>query len=331
LKVHYRGMIAEFEVSDTGIGIEAADLERIFEPFDRGSSEIAHAQPGTGLGLAITRVLSQVMGGDIAVSSIPGQGSVFMLRLMLAEPGDLPAVTARKRLVSGYGGPRQTILIVDDDPAQLAVLQGLLRPLGFSVYAASSGAEGIDLARRCQPDLVLLDIQMRGMSGWDVAARLRASDEARPPGTMRNRLKILLVSANAHEFAGGNDGAAAHDGFVLKPVELEVLLDAIAAQLRIDWESAEPAQAGASAALFDLGPDLGPDLDPDPGPDLSSAAASLAALRHLGRVGHVRGIEAGLDALAADFPASQPLVEQLRLHLRAFDLKSFLKLLDANA
>jgi CheY-like chemotaxis protein len=195
------------------------------------------------------------------------------------------------------------------------VLQGLLRPLGFSVYAASSGVEGIDLARRCQPDLVLLDIQMRGLSGWEVAAQLRAIDDTRPPG--HERLKIVLVSANAHEFAGGNDGAAAHDGFVLKPVALETLLDAIAAQLRLDWTAAAPPAPPALAP-------------PAPFADLGDAAASLAGLRHLGRVGHVRGIEAGLDALAADFPASRPLVDQLRGHLRAFDLKSFLKLLDSH-
>ncbi|MBC7522187.1 MAG: hypothetical protein H7268_13990, partial [Sandarakinorhabdus sp.] len=175
----------------------------------------------------------------------------------------------------------------------------------------------------------------RGMTGWEVAAWLRAADEARPS---RNRLKILLVSANAHEFASGNDGAAAHDGFVLKPVELEVLLDAIAAQLRIDWTSVVPGMTAGVVAEVVAGEVAGavPGVDPALAavpvslPDLGDAAASLAALRHLGRVGHVRGIETGLDALAADFPASQPLVEQLRQHLRAFDLKSFLKLLDAH-
>ena len=80
----------------------------------------------------------------------------------------------RRRSVTGYAGRRRTILAIDDDPAQLAVLQGLLRPLGFSVFAARNGAEGIDLALRCAPDLVLLDIQMPGLSGWDVAERLRA-------------------------------------------------------------------------------------------------------------------------------------------------------------
>jgi signal transduction histidine kinase/DNA-binding response OmpR family regulator len=309
LTVNYRGMVAEFEVADTGIGIPTEDLERIFEPFQRGSADAARAQPGTGLGLAITRVLARVMGGDVAVTSTPGVGSVFKLRLLLAQPGNSIATTARQRLISGYGGRRRTILVIDDDPAQLAVLQGLLRPLGFSVYAANNGPEGLDLARRCTPDLVLLDIQMPGMSGWEVASRLRASPVAPTDG---GRLKILMVSANAHEFASGGDGDAAHDGFVAKPVELESLLDTIAAQLGLEWEE-RLAETGATAP---------------PAADLSAAAASLAELRRLGQVGHVRGIEAALTALEAEVPDSGPLVEQLRGHVRAFDLGGYLRVLD---
>ena len=306
LNVRHRGLVAEFDISDTGIGIPPQDLERIFEPFERGSSDAAHAQPGTGLGLAITRVLAQVMGGDVAVKDSSPRGTTFRLRLMLAEPGEAPPATARARRITGHAGPPRTILVIDDDPAQLAVLQGLLRPLGFQVFAAANGADGLDLARKCHPDLVLLDIQMPGLSGWDIATRLRQA--------LPQALKILMVSANAHEFAAGADGAAAHDGFILKPVQLESLLDAIAAQLGVTWESRDPAPRTAAPAA-----------------DLSAAAVQLAELRRLGQIGHVRDIETGLDALAADVPASLALVEQLRERLRAFDLKSYLKLLDDHA
>jgi CheY-like chemotaxis protein len=306
LTAGYHGLIADFEVADTGIGIPASDIERIFEPFERGSAEQARAQPGTGLGLAITRVLAQVMGGEVTVTSTPGVGSRFRLRLMLAEPGDVAAPTARKRQLSGYAGPRRTILLIDDDPLQLGVLQDLLRPLGFIVYAASDGAAGLDLAARCTPDLVLLDIQLPGLSGWEVAARLRALAADGKP------LKILLVSANAHEFAAGRDGRAAHDGFVTKPVELDALLDAIADRLGLEW-LAETA-AGADAA--------------PPAIDISAAAPRLAELRRLGRAGHIRGVEAELVALADEIPASRPLVDALRRHVRDFDLAGYLRLLD---
>ncbi len=308
LTVRYKGLIAEFEVADTGIGIPPEDLDRIFEPFERGAGEVAQAQPGTGLGLAITRVLARVMGGDIAVTSTPGQGSVFKLRLLLAQPGEAVARSARQRLITGYAGRRRRILVIDDDPAQLAVLQGLLQPLGFEVTTAGNGPDGIAAAVQTPPDLVLLDIQMPDMSGWAVAKRLRAvlPDRAGRP------LQILMVSANAHEFAAGGDGAAAHDGFVVKPVELEVLLDAIAARLGLVWQ-----EEGAAA-------------DSPPLASLPDGGARLAELRRLGQAGHLRGIEAALKALAEEVPASAPLVEQLRGHVRAFDLGGYMRVLDAH-
>jgi signal transduction histidine kinase/CheY-like chemotaxis protein len=342
LAVRTSGMVAEFSVSDTGIGLDDEELSRIFEPFERGSSAQARAQPGTGLGLAITRTLAQIMGGDISATSTPGVGSRFALRLMLVEPAQTPVASVRRRPVTGYAGARRTIVAIDDDPAQLAVLQSLLRPLGFTVFAAGNGAAGIDLALRCAPDLVLLDIQMAGLSGWDVAERLRAIEShARAvegsAGTNRDaagiyksaagaagvgagparRLAILMVSANAHEYAAGADGRAAHDGFVLKPFDLDVLLDAIAAQLDLDWADPVPAVAPVVAAL-----DLAP-------LDLAGAAPHLAELRRLGQAGHVRGLEARLQQLADAVPASLPLVAELRDQLKRYDLKAFRERLDA--
>jgi signal transduction histidine kinase/ActR/RegA family two-component response regulator len=311
LTVRYQGLIAEFAVADTGIGIAETELERIFEPFVRGEVALARAQAGTGLGLAITRVLAQVMGGDVTVASTPGQGSLFKLRLMLAEPGEAIPPTARKQLVTGYAGPRRTILLIDDDPLQLAVLQDLLRPLGFTVYAAGDGESGLELAGRATPDLVLLDIQLPGLSGWAVAERLRAM--AATPAFDGKALKIVLVSANAHEFSAGGDGRAAHDGFIAKPVELDALLDTIAVLLGLDWVADAAAATPGGVPLADL----------------SAAAPRLAELRRLGQAGHIRGVEAALTALADEVPASQPLVDALRRHVRSFDLAGYLRLLDA--
>ncbi len=314
LAVRYSGMIAEFSVADTGIGLDAEELQRVFEPFERGSSPGARAQPGTGLGLAITRTLAQIMGGDINATSTPGVGSRFVVRLMLAEPAEAPATSVRQRPVTGYVGARRTILAIDDDPAQLAVLQSLLRPLGFVVFAASNGAAGIELALRCQPDLVLLDVQMPGLSGWDVAERLRTIDNerARQAGDSAARLAIVMVSANAHEYAAGADGRAAHDGFVLKPFDLDALLDAIAARLDLRWDDRLPSPLPALAPF-----------------SLKGAETHIAELRRLGQVGHVRGLEARLQLLADDVPASLPLVAELRDQLKLYDLKAFRQRLDA--
>ena len=230
LRVRYRSQVATIDVEDTGIGIPEDDLERIFEPFERGGAPEAQQQPGIGLGLAITRVLARIMGGDIAVTSTPG-GSVFRLRLMLAEAAESARRSTQGGHVVGYAGPRRTVLVIDDDVSQRTIFQALLRPLGFVVEAAGSGAEGLALAAACSPDLVLLDIQMPGASGWEVAALLRAAHG--------HALKIVMASANAHEFRAGGDGASSHDAFITKPIELDALLALIGTMLDLQWEGAD--------------------------------------------------------------------------------------------
>ena len=259
LAVRYRSEVADIETRDTGIGIAPNDLDRIFEPFERGSTPEAQLQPGIGLGLAITRVLARILGGDIAVTSKLGVGSKFRLRLMLpALATPVGGATQGGRII-GYAGPRRTVLVIDDDPAHRAILQSLLRPLGFVVHAAGGGAEGIALAARQPADIVLLDIQMPATGGWDVAARLRASHG--------EALRIVMVSANAHEFRAGGDDRSSHDGFMTKPFELDAMVALIGTMLDLRWEEAEVVPA---------------DILPPPGP-VPAAAAFVKTLDDAGR------------------------------------------------
>ncbi len=306
LTVRYRSQSAAIEVRDTGPGIPPEDLERIFEPFERGREPDTVMQPGIGLGLAITRVLARILGGEVTVSSEVGEGSSFLLRLLLPEPIEAPTGAAAYRRVTGYQGAQKTILVIDDSPAQTTVVNHLLRPLGFSVFEASGGAAGLALAEHCSPDLVLLDIQMPGTSGWDVAEQLRARFG---PG-----LRIVMVSANAHEFHAGRDGRRAHDAFLTKPVDLDALLDMIARQLNLDW-IVEDAEAAAA-----------PPCPPMALPE--SAAPYLDALRRFMKLGHVRGIETTLVSLERDVPESADLVARLRPQLEAFDLRGLARTLD---
>lgn len=314
LTIRYRSQMAMVEVADTGIGIAPADLERIFEPFERGSSPDAAIQPGVGLGLAITRVLARILGGEVTVSSVLGEGSSFRLQMLLPEPmtapagapADVPGGPALGR-VTGYAGDRRTILLIDDNVAQHVVVRRLLEPLNFTFHGATSGAEGLALAERCAPDLVLLDIHMPGCNGWDVAAQLRARFGA--------ALRIVMVSANAHEFRAGSDGASPHDGFLSKPVDLDALLDTIGRQLALEWIAA--GQTAPAAAAQGAPVALPPEARP-----------YLARLRHQVRVGHVRGIETTLGELDAAVPESATAVAEMRRLLDAFDLRALARRLD---
>lgn len=306
VKVRYRSQVADIEVRDTGIGIAAGDLDRVFEPFERGKSAEAQSQPGIGLGLAITRVLASVLGGDIAVESTPDVGSSFRFRIMLPAPMVASRPPVQGARITGYAGPTRTVLVIDDDPAQRAILQALLVALGFVVHTAANGTEGLLLAERVPADIVLLDIQMPGMSGWDVAAHLRATHGA--------ALRIVMVSADVHELHIGGESRSNHNAFVTKPVELDALITLIGTQLDLRWDE---------AASPDL-PDTPADLPPSP----AAALPFLDRLRDLAKIGHVRGLESALDTFEQTIPTAAPLIAVLRRQLRDLDLASLQKTLD---
>jgi signal transduction histidine kinase/CheY-like chemotaxis protein/purine-cytosine permease-like protein len=244
LAVRYRNGIADIEVSDTGIGVQTEELERIFEPFERGHAAAVGNIPGTGLGLTITRLLVQLLGGEITATPRPTGGSNFRVRLMLSEapPRDQRPV---EQTISGYTGPRRTILVIDDDRAHVNMVEEMLAPLGFTIFAAMSGAEGLEIAARCHPDLVLLDLTMPGMSGWEVASNLRERENG--------DIAILIVSADAHVLSGRPGGTMLHDDFLIKPFSLPDLLDRVQTLLELDWiiEPAIESSTTSDQAMHD--------------------------------------------------------------------------------
>ena len=310
LTIRYRSQMALVDVTDTGIGIDPDDLERIFEPFERGSSPDAVKQPGIGLGLAITRVLARILGGEVTASSELGHGSRFRLQMLLPEPMIAPTGAPTHDRLTGYRGDRKTILVVDDNPSQLVVVEHLLRPLGFNVFTATAGAEGLALAERCKPDLVLLDIQMPNCSGWDVAAQLRVS--------FGRALRIVMVSANAHEFRAGGDGNSDHDAFLSKPVDLSALLDTIGGQLSLDWTADDQMTDGNAGQNLERGSARLP----------AAAKPYLVNLRRQVKVGHVRAIAGLLAELEAGVPESANAVAEMRRLLDGFDLRGLARRLD---
>lgn len=310
LVVRYRNEVAEFEISDTGIGIPPADLERIFEPFERGRAPAVRSLPGTGLGLTITKLLTQIMGGELLVRSTPGEGTTFTVRLPLSEAAHDAEETPPPRPVCGYAGPRLTILIADDDPSHIELLHDVLQPLDFTVLAAASGRECLELAALHRPALVILDISMPDMTGWEIARALRAAETSRG-------LKILIVSANAHEYAPGGDGNAPHDAFMMKPFDIEVLLARASELLGVKWIHTSAADPVASEAQAPV---------PEP-PD--GTHRHLDDLYQLGRIGHVRGIEAKLREIEEQDPATKPFAAHLRTLVSNFDLKRYMSVLQA--
>lgn len=163
-----------FLVTDSGIGMTPAQMNRLFEAFAQAEASTSKKYGGTGLGLAITRRFAQMMGGDVTVASQPGEGSTFTIRLPADAPGALPAADADAAEGSGAAG---TILVIDDQPEAREIVRRLLVAEGFRVIEAASGTQGLALAREQRPDAITLDVLMPGMDGWAVLEALKADPE----------------------------------------------------------------------------------------------------------------------------------------------------------
>jgi nitrogen-specific signal transduction histidine kinase/DNA-binding NarL/FixJ family response regulator len=308
LRVRYRSEIAEFEIADTGVGIAAGDLARIFEPFERGTSEGVRATPGIGIGLTITKLLTHMMGGEVQVQSDGTAGTVFLVRLFLSEVRTEVRVAGPPRRIVEYRGPRQEILVADDDPQHLELLRNLLRPIGFNILLARDGKTCLQLAAQSQPQLTIVDLSLPDMSGWDLAGELRSFPHLQ-------RMKIMIVSANAHEYSPGADRL--HDAFIIKPVELQALLERVGTLLNLEWIDDESA-----------GPETATPVTPRGRPN-SRSQHHLDDLYRLGRIGHVRGIEAKLREFELEDPVNEAFATELRTLIGNFDLKRYMRVLEA--
>ncbi|SIS44262.1 ATP-binding protein [Neptunomonas antarctica] len=230
LEVRYRNQVAEFKISDTGVGIAPHESERIFKPFERIRKPGSPQTSGTGLGLTICKLLSEIMGGDIALQSVPEVGSTFKLSLMLptvAKPLIRPEPIKR---IESYAGKRRTIMVVDDEPTHRGVISEILSPLGFIVFEATGGDECLSFDSVADIDLFLLDISMPGMSGWTLVRVLRERQVKVP---------IIMVSADAIEGSEHAESAESkirlNDDYLSKPIRDNALLDKVATALNIKW------------------------------------------------------------------------------------------------
>jgi CheY-like chemotaxis protein len=315
LTVRCRSQVADFEISDSGYGIEPEDLERVFQPFERGRAPNVRSVPGTGLGLTITKLLTEIMGGEILVQSTPGKGTTFSVRLLLSEAKPDAIQLAPRKRICGYAGKRMSVLLVDDDVSHLDIAGRLLRSLGFIVSIAPDAPTGLDMLSRMRVDLVLLDISMPGMSGWQMARTLRSMPD-------QQHLRIIFVSANAHENVPSTDGTRVHDAFVMKPLDVHTLLDRMGELLGLEWVH-EPERPEPLPLMPEAGaPEAEPVLP-------EHSRHHLDDLYRLGRIGHVRGIHAKLTEMAAEHPQNEAVASHLRALVSNFELKRYMNVLEA--
>jgi PAS domain S-box-containing protein len=168
-----------FAVSDTGIGMSSEQLGKLFQAFTQADVSTTRKYGGTGLGLVITRRFCQMMGGDITVESTEGVGSTFTVRLPAMVGAQPAAASEAPEGVTSLvgGGTGETALVIDDDPAARELLEAFFRKEGFAVAVATTGPEGLRMARELRPSIITLDVMMPGMDGWAVLTQLKAEAE----------------------------------------------------------------------------------------------------------------------------------------------------------
>jgi len=204
------------EVEDTGIGIDADSLDRVFEPFAQGNASIARRYGGTGLGLPIARRLCQAMGGRLTVSSTQGKGARFEVHLPLASAA--PGAQAKAVAVKPAVRSALRVLVVDDGAAVRELTCEMLHALGVSPTAVASGREAVALAKTRPFDLVFMDLQMPDLDGLTAAQLMRAQQPVDAP---RPLIVALTADAFGRALALGPSGGM--DAFLVKPVRLSDL------------------------------------------------------------------------------------------------------------
>jgi PAS domain S-box-containing protein len=224
-----------FTVQDSGIGMSAETQKRIFEPFQQGESQTSRRFGGTGLGLSISRQLVELMGGTIQVASAEGVGTRVSVTLM-ADQASAAALEAQPAhgasMPLALAAPAGTkVLIVDDHPVNLAMLQRQLRVLGLEADTATSGAEALAKWRRERHALVITDVQMPEMDGYAVARAIRAETRA---GQGEPKPMVVAFTANTHREALNQCMDAGMDDYLTKPTELATLRDKLARWLGAD-------------------------------------------------------------------------------------------------
>ncbi|MET0988723.1 MAG: response regulator, partial [Steroidobacteraceae bacterium] len=226
--------------------------------------------------------------------------------VMLSEVTRATVEPATPRRARDYTGVRMKVLLIDDDHAHIDIIHSLLKGLHFDVLVANNGCAGLQLAGEHVPDLAMVDISMPDLNGWEVVRHLRQSERLR-------QLKIIMVSANAHEYKAGGKEDELHDAFVMKPVDVQLLLERVGELLSLKWIY-EPTVPVVSQPVGVLP---------------SSSRHHIDDLYQLGRIGHVRGIQAKLHEIESEDPSNKPFAVHMRGLVASFDLKRYMTVLEA--
>ncbi|MDM8564652.1 ATP-binding protein [Candidatus Halobeggiatoa sp. HSG11] len=283
----------QFSIQDTGIGISPENLETIFKPFEQVGEQAQKAK-GTGLGLAISKNLVELMGGRLRVSSQINVGTQFWFELTLPIVDCDVVKVSTKQLIIGVKSESPKILVVDDNLENLTIIIDLLAPLGFLVESANDGCEGLEKATNFLPDVIITDLIMPKMDGFELIRQLRQSAELKE--------KVIIVSsASVYDTDKKRSLDMGSNAFLPKPIQVEKLLEQLQHHLNLTWiyEDKEIEENDNTPMIF---------------PPL----VKLKEMYELSLSGDIFELEEYIDILAKSDANLKPFIAQVQVFLKKY-------------
>lgn len=317
-----------FCIQDTGIGMSPEQLEKIFSPFEQVGNH-QHNAEGTGLGLAISQRIAQAIGSEIHVSSQLGKGSTFWLDVNLPEAVDWMQYDADRRpsqMLRCYG-KQQKILVIDDNQANRDVLIEVLTTAKFKVESAADGRDGVEIMSSFRPDLLILDLAMAHMDGFEVIEVIRQSDDFKHVPILVSSAHILTSDQIESLQVTGND-------FLPKPVSMDELFQKLEKYLDLEWvdehSKSTPAENSILSQPFSHY-DRNPELTSINSPSARMVVPADEIIEHLyelakrGNLNRVIEQAEKLDTMNGEF---RPFSNQLRHFAQDFQEKALLEFIN---
>jgi signal transduction histidine kinase/DNA-binding NarL/FixJ family response regulator len=295
----------KFSVHDTGVGMSSKQIENIFLPFEQVGDTKVNTE-GTGLGLAISQKIVELMGSSIQARSKLGVGSVFEFVIEFPIPDDWTetnTITSGGKII-GYAGDRKKIMIVDDHWENRSLIVNLLSPLGFTVIEATNGQEGLEQASLHQPDLIIADLSMPVMDGWEMLSKIRQSE------TFKNTI-VIVSSASIFDSEVEKSQSAGSNDFLVKPAQPGVLYQLLSKHLKVEWLYTELLAKPRGTLTSSTTPEtiIIPPLE------------DLAMLLEYVRRGQMKGIQQELEKISKKDEKYMQFTGQLNQFVKAFNIK----------
>ncbi len=294
----------DFQIRDTGVGMSSVQLEKIFLPFEQVGDD-ARKSEGTGLGLAITQKIIEMMDSSISVQSELGAGSLFEFEISCPVAADWMHSSSFTKIgkIIGYSGSKKQILIVDDRWENRSVIVNLLEPLGFVMVEAENGREALEKIGKLPPDLIITDLSMPVVDGWEMLSQVRQSENFK-------NIPIIVSSASVYEIDRQQSLAAGGDDFLSKPVQAEELYVLLAKHLDLSWVYAEILAVSTATVAIQAESAI-----------IRPLASELENLLEYARKGQMKGIEQELEKLNQSDAKYQPFVNQLNQLVKDFNIQ----------